>query len=114
MATHVDPAPRHREPQVPAHVAVDRQLTSRHPGADRIHARKVSLDPDHARVSAADLEKLPERPRPASVHHRQLGDLLRVEPREPICGDAVGDEHVIGPRGEGEGHRVAHARIFRR
>src|SRR5947199_159052 len=34
VAAHVDAAARHREPQITTYAAVDRQLASRHPGAD--------------------------------------------------------------------------------
>src|SRR2546422_6956077 len=54
-----------------------RQLTPRHPGADPFHQWDVPLDPDDARASAADLEKLPERSRPPPVHDRQRGDRVR-------------------------------------
>src|SRR3989449_10710685 len=91
-----------------------RQLSPRHPGADPFHQRDVPLDPDDARASAADLETLPERSRPSPVHHRQGGDRVRVEPGEPVRGDAIGYEHVIGPLGERQRHGVAHARIFQR
>src|SRR5438477_1444006 len=37
-----------------------------------------------------------------------------LEPGEPVRGDAIGYEHMIGPLGERQRHGVAHARIFRR
>src|SRR5437762_57591 len=70
--------------------------------------------PRRIRAPAANLEKLPERSRPPPVHHRQRGDRVRVEPGEPVRGDAIGYEHVLGPLGERQRHGVAHARIFRR
>jgi len=90
--------PRHRQPQsrptLPSIVnsppAIRRRLL---PRSGRL------LDPGPRSSVRPDLEEIPELRDTAAVHHRQLGDLLRVEPanRSARCSR---DEHVLGPRGE--------------